>query len=362
MSPTDLRETLHEVAASTTVPARDEVAFRAAVRRERRRRAGRRTVAVTAVAAAVAAVAVVVPTGVLPGGGDHARVATGPSVAALPLLTSPVYLVRSGRLVALAPDGKLRDLGLDSEGVVGATTDGVLALDRESHLVAFTADRTGAGWSYRRATPPFAGPVSDVATSGDGAWTAWADVTGHLGTSHDGTTTTEPLTGADPGVVDVSARAVLLREGRRLSLRPRAGGAAVDVPVAGDGYGVASTTAGSLVAVPDRDGKTRVYDVRDATARLVSTVAGRGVLSPDGTTLATVRTDRSDDTEVWVWRDGTQRRLTGLEGRAQDVSWTRDGILLVSSAVDRAEGLWACDVAEGACGRLPLSGRDLSLG
>ncbi|NUR07134.1 MAG: hypothetical protein HOQ45_08995, partial [Nocardioidaceae bacterium] len=155
-----VRETLAVAGSVDVPPPPDPVTFRRLVRRERRRRTTTRL----GVAAAIVTVAGTAVLGLDVSGTEQSGPAApppGPTVAlaAVPL-DRPAYAVRDGVLVALLPSGRVLDLGLPAEAVVGPLHDGVLAVDDDSHLARFLVRPAGRGrWSFARVAPPTAAPV-----------------------------------------------------------------------------------------------------------------------------------------------------------------------------------------------------------
>lgn len=73
--------------------------------------------------------------GTVGGADDSSRVTDGSVAEPGPTgLRETVWFVRDGELTALDPAGRLHDLGVASEGVVGFTSERVYALDDESRL------------------------------------------------------------------------------------------------------------------------------------------------------------------------------------------------------------------------------------
>ncbi len=346
----DVRETLHEVASATPAPPVDEVAFRSLVRRARRRRTSTRLAAVGAAAASVAAVAALaLPLGTsdraddAPADGDRTAVREG-------RLHEPVYLTRGGRLLALDPNGVTHDLHFSSEGVLGFTTDFALVLDRDSHVVRFDADSGGEGpngtWTFTRGTTPVPFTVGSAAMSPDGRWLAVTDVRGNL-MRYDlkaGTRSVDHL-GGDPSVVDVSAAGTLVMSDGDLQLRTDDG----ETVVRSGSEGYAASIGGDRVSVPGKDGRTHVYDLHGGR---VATPQGRGVLSPDGQVLLSIRSARNDVTSVWAWTPREEHELPGVAGYASDVRWVDEDTGLVNTGRD----LFVCEIRERSCGRLTLGG------
>ncbi len=352
MTGTDVRETLHEVAGSVRAPLPDDVAFRRAVRSERRRRLRSRGVVAVGAAASVALLAwAVVPlVGTTPGPDGPADGTTVTEAH----VSEPVYFTQNGRLVALDPLGVRHDLGITSEAVVGWTTERVLALDDDSHVVSYTSASTGDGpdatWTFTKAASPVTGTVTSVRLSGDGRWLAWTDLDGRLTVADlkAGTRRTEQL-GQDPSIASVSATGVLLTvSGPRYVLDTADG--RVDLPVPDAAYDGGSTAQGGAVSVLDRKGRTSVFQVTGSRVRRLDTVTGAGTLAPDGRSMAVVLRTGDDDREtVSVWTPEGTVRLPDVAGNGLDVRWQDETTLLVG----QDQRLWACDTAAPSCGVLP---------
>ena len=347
----DVRETLHEVAAGTTPPPVDEVAFRSLVRRARRRRSSTRLAVAGAAAASVAAVAAwALPLGtshradVAPADGDRAAVRAG-------RLHEPVYLTRGGgRLLALDPNGVTHDLHFSSEGIVGFNTEFALVLDRDSHIVRFDADSGSEGpdgtWTFTRGTTPVPFTVGSAAMSADGRWLAVTNLRGDL-VRYDlkaGTRSVDHV-GGDPSVVDVAAAGTLVMSDGDLTLRTDDG----ETVLAEHNNGYSASLAGDRISVPDDEGRTHVYDL---AGDKVATPQGHGVLSPDGQVLLAIRAARNDVTSVWQWTPKEEHELPGVAGYASDVRWVDEDTALVTTFQD----LWVCETLDRSCGRLTLGG------
>jgi hypothetical protein len=365
---TEIRETLHEVSDAVAVPRPDALSFRRAVRAQRRRRARTRTVVAAGLAAAVAAVAGLVgpqlstPGGPdVPGGPDSPGGPAERGTVAQARTSEPVYVLVGHRLTALDPGGVRHDLGVRSEGIVGWTTERLLALDDDSHVVAFAARRHGEDpdptWSFERVAPPVTGTVTSVRLSGDGRYLAWTDLQGSL-TVRDlkaGTDRTE-VVGDAASVASVSATGVLLRDDS-----PRYvvddGDGPVDLPVPDASYD-ASSGQGGAVSVTDEHGRTLLFEVgEDHRARRVATVAGTGTLAPDGRSMAVVRQGQDDRQTVDVWRPEGTVTLPDVSGVVLDLRWQDERTLLVADG----PRLWACDTVAESCGVLTTGPADATL-
>jgi hypothetical protein len=347
----DVRVTLHEVAAGTTPPPVDEVAFRSLVRRARRRRSSTRLAVAGAAAASVAAVAAwALPLGtshradVAPADGDRTAVRAG-------RLHEPVYLTRGGgRLLVLDPNGVTHDLHFSSEGIVGFNTEFALVLDRDSHIVRFDADSGSEGpdgtWTFTRGTTPVPFTVGSAAMSADGRWLAVTNLRGDL-VRYDlkaGTRSVDHV-GGDPSVVDVAAAGTLVMSDGDLTLRTDDG----ETVLAEHNNGYSASLAGDRISVPDDEGRTHVYDL---AGDKVATPQGHGVLSPDGQVLLAIRAARNDVTSVWQWTPKEEHELPGVVGYASDVRWVDEDTALVTTFQD----LWVCETLDRSCGRLTLGG------
>lgn len=369
---TQVRDTFAAVGGSTPVPVFDEVAFQGKVRRARRRR-GAVTAVTSAAAVGVLAVSAYAVNGVLDGGGagDRARtpqVATAPdqqeTLRPSPLLTQPLFYTSGGRLTALTPDGTVHDLGLRSEAVVGFTQEGVLALDDESGLVWFDADSSGerdGRFTFTRGESPVAGPVQSVALSGDRRFLAWIDL--------EGTVTVRDLkadavvrtfdAARNSYVAAVSDRGVLVSEDGDLMLNTPEG--SIPVPTAQDGYGWQSDVAGDRVAVMDRDGVTRVYDVSGDEAELEVEVPGSGRLAPYGAAVATVHLG-GPAVRLWTVDGGLDPLLALDDGQhAESVGWLDEDYAVVTSGSATGTTVHVCEIATRNCDEVLTSEQDVRL-
>jgi hypothetical protein len=372
MTGTDIREALHAVADATQVPAPDRVAFQRQVRRERRTRlAGR---AAVARAAAVVLCVAATSTVLLRGGGGP--VAGSPpevvEVAPGPLgvdLETPFYFVSDHRLVALTPRGHVLDVGLRAEAVVGWSDDFVIGLSTDGALVRFDVSTTGAGsggWRFHRVDGDLPDDLQAVALSSDGRWLAWVDLADRLWVDdleaegvaepaelRTNSALTDVASGTGATLVSENGDLVLLTDGNRVA-----------VPTAEDGYGLAATASGELVAVPDRDGVTRVYDVSSGTAELLDEVPGIGLLSTHGTHLVSVAHDGGDGSgSVLLWTPSGEARNLDTPGVPQEAVWADRDTFVLTSLVDGRIRLLGCDVLDRVrCRTVPHpEGGDISL-
>jgi hypothetical protein len=357
MSTTEIREALTEVRDAVDVPVVDRLAFERRVRAQRRRRTAGRVLVVGTVAAGVA-VAAAVSGGV--GGPDRGR-DSGPAheSTAAGGLGETVFFVLDGELSALDPSGRVHDLGVRAEAVVGFTSERVYAVDRDSHLVVRTVsydDEETRRATFGRAASPVSGAVQTAALSGDGRYLAWTDLD-DVSHRYDLKADREDLTvsgGPSTSVVDVGADGLLLSEDGELNLRTA--GSVIPIPVQGDGYGVASQVAFGRVLVNDRDDRSRLYDVSDGhAARLVATVTGFGTLGPYAERVASIVTDSSDASRLEVWDGGDGLSLTGLGATPDQLRWADESTLLVAAHRGGESSLYACDI-DLACQRLPVDG------
>ncbi len=345
----DVRETLHELAAGTTPPPVDEVAFRSLVRRARRRRASTRLAVAGAAAASVAAVASVTLPLVTsdraddaPADGDRTAVRAG-------RLHEPVYVTRNHRLLALDPNGVTHDLHFSSEGVVGFNTEFALVLDQDSHIVRFDADSGGEGpdgtWTFTRGTTPVPFTVGSAAMSADGRWLAVTNLRGDLIRYDDkaGTRSVDHV-GGDPSVVAVAAAGTLVMSDGDLTLHTEDG----DAVIPDEGQRV-RRLAGRR---PDLRAGRRAHARLRPGRRQGRHPQGRGVISPDGQTLLGIRAARDDVTSVWQWTPKEEHELPGVAGYASDVRWVDEDTALVTTGQD----LWVCETLDRSCGRLTLGG------
>jgi hypothetical protein len=357
MTTTEIRHARPEVRDAGEVPPVDALAFRRRVRSERRRRSAARVVAAGTAAAAVAAV-VSLASGVGPGAGRSVDPAPADRPSATGTVDETVFFVLDGRLTALDPTGRVHDLGVRAEGVVGFTSERVFAVDDRSHLVVRTVsyDEGSGGATFGREESPVPGAVQTATLSGDGRYLGW---TGTDDVSHrydlkagreDLTLPGTPLT----GVVGVSADGLLLYTPDGLELDD--GTSSLSVPVSADGEGAASQVSAGQVLVNGRDGRSRLYDLTGGSARPVDTLAGFGVLGPYAERIAVLVLQPADRTRLEVWDGGTSTPVSGLGDEIPDQArWADETTLLVAAHDGQRGDLFACDI-ELACRRLPVDG------
>lgn len=374
MTATEIREALHGIAAGTVPPAPDRVAVQRLARAERRRHRLRGAAALGGAAAVVVGLAAgaVQLSGV--GGTDPAPApaTVSPDRRAVSPPASTIYFLEDHRLVALDPEGIVHDLGA-SEEVLGSTTEGVWAFDDDSHLVWYAARHadggTGAGgYSFERAPNPpgvVDHSVQRAALSADGRYLAWMDTDGAVSTydlQADAGLLGEDGTPENTALVDVGPEGLLLSEDGDLVLR-RTDGSSVPVPTEGDGYGLASSLAGDVVAVGDRDGFTRMYRLGRSTAEEVATIPGDlgGDLSPDGHTFAALsRNEEDTGTVLSLWADGSSQDVSGIDGMPESLQWVDEQTLLVATGAASGSRLYSCDTPSASC-VLVHTGRDVRL-
>ncbi len=369
----EVQETFARRAAEVPVPAYDETALRRRVRGSRRRR---RTVRAGAVLAAAGVLAVATwSVGDLvadrreagaASGTDGATDRTGTRSADPVTLPSPLYVVRGNRLVALTPDGAVTDLGVASEAVVGFTTEFVLALDDDSHLVRVDASPPAEGaagpWTFRRVSAPVTAPTQSVALSSDGRWLGWIGLDDSL-TVYDlkaGAVSDHRALPAGSYLASVADRAALVSvEG---DLRLLSGSRSVPVPTARSGDGWASDVAGDYVAVADQDGVTRVYDVTAGAADLVTRVPGTGRLAGYGRGVVSVDED-AGEVRLWATGDpaGSAQQLRGVPGQPVAAGWLDEDHPVVTSRVDGGTAVSVCRVADRACSVVTVSDAEVAL-
>ena len=357
-----VRRTFQEVADAVAVPPLDEVALHRRLQGDRRRRltvwAGG-----VAVAASLAAVAAYGVAALVPGSGPDG---TGQVMTQLGepepwVLPQPLYYTARGRLTAVTPDGTVHDFGQRSEQVVGATAEGVLALDDESHVLWFDARPSGEGdgrFTFTRGASPVDGAVSSVALSEDGRFVAWLGQDGRV-TVRDlkaDSVVTSFDAAANSYVASVSERGVLMSEDGDLVLR--SADSQIRVPTRRDGDGWQSDVAGDLVSVTDPDEVTRVYDVSGGSAELVAEVPGAGRLAPHGGTV--VSTD-IESIDVTLWTPEGSSRLEAVQGRPESVGWLDEKTAVVTAHVDAGTALQVCQVATRACKLVAVSERAVLL-
>jgi hypothetical protein len=364
MSTTEIRETLHEVATAVPAPPVDRVAFHRELRRQRRSRAAMRLavagVSAAAVVVAGTAIAALRTDGIVREGSPATPAPSGPG------LSEVLPLVVDGELMAVDPAGTVHDLGLRSEDLVGFTTEMIVALDDDSHVVVKTIARDDEGVgtaSFADAPSPVTDSVSSVQMSSDGRYLAWLTIDDRLHV-HDLKAGRSAWTAAVPAnsyVAAVAARGVLLSEDGDLVVLEEGGGR-TPVPTQGDGYGWVSDLAVDRVAVVDRDERTRVYDVSTGEARQESVLDGAGALAPYAAGVVSLVRADDDSTTVEVWDGRASRKVTGYAGTAEEVAWVQDGSedgsILVTSRSPEGVALFACSPADLTCTQLPVLAED----
>lgn len=361
MTTNEITATLTGIRDALEVPPVDQVAFQRLVVRERRRRTTGRVVV-----GAVAAAAVVVAgaaTGLLPDR-DGSSIDSGPAAPG-PATETPsatVYFVRDGRLSGLDPRGRVHDLGMRSEGVVGWTSEQVFALDRDSHVEVRRVDYGDEGTlapTFREERSPIVGPVQSVVLSGDGRYLAWLDLTDQVH-RYDLAAGREDVTfsvSVNTALTGVATEGVLVSEDGDLSVRNA--NHTIPVPVAGTGYGATSDIAGGLVLVGDRDGVSRLYDISGGAAVADDELRGTGALGPYGERIALIVPDPADGAHLEVWDGDGRVSVGGLDGVVpRQVRWADETTLLLTGSAQGADALYACDL-EMSC-ELLLEG-DVSL-
>ena len=367
-----VRETFGGEARGMEVPPFDELAFRrhvSAARRRRRVRVG----AGVAVAASVAAIVAYAVPAVLDAtdGGGTPQVAVAPVQVDTSALPEPLYYTAGGRLMAVTPDGAVHDLGLRSEGIVGFTAEGVLAIGPESDPVWIGASSSGEGdgsYTFERDSGPTAaalpatGPVQSVALSGDGRYLAWITLDDAVEVYDLKAEQLVDSTKVGPNsyVSSVSERGALVSENGDLELVGQDG--VVHVPTEGDGYGWVSDTAGDYVSVVDRDDVTRLYDVTRTsagdtpTARLVDSVPGTGRLAPYAAGMVSV-----DGPRVRMYPADGDPAVLAVGGIPQTAGWLDEEHAVVASAESGGTSVYVCPVADLTCTRVAYSKDDVRL-
>ena len=194
-----------------------------------------------------------------------------PTLAGVDLET-PVYFVADGKLTAVDPQGGVHDLGLRSEEVIGYTSESVYAIGSESEVVRFDVHKSDEGpggpWEFERVDSGVEGPVQSAALSPDGRWLGWVDLDERL-TIRDlkAGTTTDPVIlpansylanlaqGTGSPLVSEDGDLVLRQQCRRGDRRSQPPGTATES---------SRRPPGDVVALMDRDDRTRIYDVSRA--------------------------------------------------------------------------------------------------
>ena len=376
MSTTEIRDALHAVADSTTVPVLDRTALQRRVARERR--AVRAVRAFGGLGVAAAAVLLVSVVGVpLAGGGDGGGGTTTEQASPAPAeaassqaagVAAPLPYLRDDRLHVLDPQGVDHELGLDVEAVLGSTEEFVYVLDGVGDVRRFDAvhgdEGPGSPWTFEEVDSSTPQAVTSARLSGDGRFLGWIDGDGRLVVRDllAGTTTSPVDLPDDSHLSDVaqgSGAALVSQDGDLVLHRD---GGQVAVRTAADGYGQASTASRERVAVVDRDAVTRVYDVSSGAAELVGEVPGSGYLSPYGDRVASLVLRPGGAARALLWTPSGASVELPVEGRPVDVAWSGETTVVVVSDLADGSVVQACDVGgRPSCRRLPVEGEDLTL-
>lgn len=356
----DIEETFRHVAASVEVPPWDEVFFRRSVRRARAGRlAVRAVVACAATAVALGgSVAVTRLVGAESGDRPGVDVPVAGSVEGIAAAgRPPVYLSVGGRLTALDSRGEVHRLGTMVEEVIGRAGDGVMAVDRESHLVRYRAVDGPAGWRFQRVEPPVEDPVQAAVVSTSPGLVAWLTLDDELVTydlEQERVVDRVPA-GPETRVFDVG-RGVLVAEGDSAVLRDRR--RTVEVPANG-GWARAMSLAEDTVAVSvvgDDGARTNLYRLVSDKLLPLDVLPGSGALSPDGSAYLVAPDEEQEGKPVLWIRGEPLRNLTGLSGPVTGVTWVDDdtaAVTTVEPQVSRAgmagSRVYTCEVESGAC-------------
>jgi hypothetical protein len=357
----DIIETLRYVADTVDVPAPDETELRRRVRGERHAAIRRRAAAVAAAASMVVAASAAGFLVDLGQGGDP-RVETpvaGPPRGVVAEDRPPVYLSVSGRLHALDPTGEIHDLDVGVEEIVGATPDGVLAVDRESHLVRFRAVEGDTGWRFERVDPPVEEAVQGAAVSSASGLVAWLSLDDEL-VAYDlkADRRVEEMSVSRGAAVLGVGTGVLFADGDEVLLTGRDGATVVPWEFGRPGR---AATGRAVVALSD-GGRARVYQVTDTQVDQVAEFEGTGALSPDGAAYlaAPHEEDGGERAVLWERRGGVSRPLEGLAGTVTEVAWAGVDTAVVASRLPGQGGrtdVYTCDVATATCA-LAMAGGD----
>ncbi|HET9420264.1 MAG TPA: hypothetical protein VFO49_03935 [Nocardioides sp.] len=355
MTTTEIREALSAIEQTVDVPPVDQVAFQARVRSERRRRtAGRALVAAAAAAAVVTAG--VVGSSVLDGP-ERVPTAETPGEVKVGSVPETVYFALDGKVAALDPYGQLSSSGLRSEGVVGWTDELVYAVSGDSHLIVFRVEDVGEGrLRFVEVESPVTGPVQRIVMSGDRRYLAWTDRDDvlHRYDLEAGREDWQLQLTVDDFLTAVGDEGVLLATQGGLTLRDP--DSSLDLPVTGDGFPTSAQLAHGQVLVNDRDGRARLYDVRQGAAQPVTELPGAGTLGPFGERVAAIVADPEDRSHLEVWDGEPLDPPTGLDGiNPLELRWADEQTLLVYGSRQGTLELYACDI-ELRCGRLPVDG------
>jgi hypothetical protein len=271
-----------------------------------------------------------------------------------------VYVVADGTLTAIDPQGRVHDLGLHAEEVIGYTSESVYAVDRESQVVRFDASKSDegpGGWRFEQVGSGVPGAVQSAQLSADGRWLGWIDLEERLHTVDlKAGSEAEPVAFSGSAYLADLAQGTghpLVAVGDDLLLVTPEG--QILVPTAGEAFGWSSTVSRGLVAVVGGDDATRVYDVARGEPRLVATVPGAGRLSPSGDYVASVTLEEGGESAV-LWSPGQEPVPLAVPGSPQTAGWADDDTVLVATVVDRELVLYGCEAAAPAdgCSRLEV--------
>lgn len=197
--------------------------------------------------------------------------------------------------------------------------------------------------------------VQSAQVSDDGRWLGWIDLDNRLHVRDlVAETDAEPVrTRTDSYLVDLASGTgvPLVSDDHGLLLLRR------DLPQVLSSEPIWSASAArDRVAVPYPDA-TMVYDTADREPRLIGEVPGTGVLSPYGDRIASVSADEGDaSSTAWLAVPGTDPHALVVDGRPETVAWADDDTVLVSSWLDGAVAVFACEATDagGGCTRFDV--------
>jgi hypothetical protein len=269
----------------------------------------------------------------------------------------PVYLSVDGRLRALDPVGRLHPLGVPVEEIVGATPDGVLAVDRESGLVRIRAVLDEGRWRFERADPPVVGAVQRAAVSQASGLAAWVSLDDQLvlfDLEGMDVLSRTPV-GQETRLYDVGEGVLVNDAGTTLLVR-----ADERTRPAWEGQAPwAAATGGETVALTERGDEgvvTRVYETDGKSVNEVAELPGSGDLSSDGRHYLAAPVEGEDvapDAVPVLWtRDGGETRaLTGLAGAVTGVAWADEDTAAVTirDGVSGRTDVYTCEASTAAC-------------
>jgi hypothetical protein len=351
MTPTRIREALHDVRDSVAVPPPDELAFRQHVRRARRSRTTRRTLVAAAAVAAVGVGPALWSARPAGSPADGMQPASPPSPTAVRLF--PVSL--DGRLRTVLPDGAGHSSHQRVEEVLGSGPAGVVVISRDSHLLLMPLLQSG-----QPGVPRDLGdgrPVQRAWLDKSGQYVGFVDLADTLhvrAVGSDRDLASDALT-PDDMFLAMDGEHWLTERADAVTLRSAAGA----VELTADEPAMSAEVAGRTVAYESRDA-VDFFDSTDGERGARAKGLGVGSLSPDGRRYAGAPGESERDAGAgagWYLVDTRTGERHVFAGRprdavAQSMTWQDDDRFLVLGTSPRQPGnriVWDCSVAIGEC-------------